>query len=197
MTAKQPHHIVLATLRDLAYVEHEARRHSNAIGFVPRTAIADHIERGNVRLLLINAQHAGYMLAGGGKLRPYRLIQIAITPELWRLGYGSALIAHARRTAAERTMSTMTATIRDGLPMLAVAEHTGARRTATHNRPTARKRPTHDYLWPAIPSLLTIGNSLSVAPTVETETNALHALNNALPECFRDLLPHALFGPTP
>jgi hypothetical protein len=173
MTAKQPYEIVTAAKKDLLYVEHLGRYHSNNIGFVPRTALADHIQRGNVRILRINGHDAGYMLAGGGKRRPYRLIQIAISTDLWRLGYGSCLIADARRTAAERPMSMMTATIRDGLPMLAVAERTGARRTATHDRPTARKRPTHDYLWPAIPPLLTEHNCLSVLDSLAPETDAL------------------------
>lgn len=181
MTAKQPHAITTATIEDLLYIEHEARRHSNAIGFVPRAALMDHIQRRNVRLLWINGQRAGYVLAGGGKVRPYRLIQVAITPELWRQGYGSSLIADSRRKAAERPMSTMTATIRDGLPMLAVAEQTGAHRTATHNRPTARKRPTHDYLWPAIPKLLTQTNCLSVLDSLTSDTKARLGLANASP----------------
>ena len=176
MTGKQPHAILTATPRDLAYVMHEARRHSNAIGFVPRTALADHIERRNIRLLTINDQLAGYLLSGGGKLRPYRLIQVAITPELWRLGYGSLLIADARRTASTRPMSTMTATIRDGLPMLTVAQHTGARRTATRDTHNARKRLLHDYLWPAIPPLLTTTNCHSVLDSLPPETKATATL---------------------
>lgn len=139
-----------ATPQDLSYVIHQAREHSNNIGFVPRAALADHIERSNIRLLTINDQHAGYLLAGGGKLRPYRLIQVAITEERWREGYGTVLIADARETARERPFSSMTATIRDGLPMIQVAEATGAHRTTTHHRPTARRKPTHSYLWPAI-----------------------------------------------
>jgi len=170
MTDKQPHAILTATPADLLYVEHEARRHSNAIGFVPRAALADHIRRRNVRLLILNGQPAGYALSGGGQRRPYRLIQVAITPELWRLGYGSLLIHDARRTASARPIPTMTATIRDGLPMLAVAENTGARRTATDSHPTARKRPTHHYLWPAIPPLITINNCHSVHRIIVTPT---------------------------
>lgn len=172
MTAKQPHSIRTATKEDLLYIEHEARRHSNAIGFVPTLALADHIERRNIRILTVNGQRAGYMLSGGGKRRPYRLIQVAITTELWRLGYGSLLIHEARRTASARPMSTMTATIRDGLPMLSVAETTGAHRTATHHRPTARKRPTHDYLWPAIPPLIALDNCHSLVDSLAFETKA-------------------------
>jgi len=172
MTAKQPYAILTATPSDLLYIEHEARRHSNAIGFVPRAALADHIDRRNIRLLLVNAQRAGYMLSGGGDRRPYRLIQVAITSELWRLGYGSLLIHDARRTASTRLMPMMTATIRDGLPMLAVAENTGAHRTATNSHPTARNRPTHHYLWPAIPPLLTMPNCHSVLDSLPPHNNA-------------------------
>lgn len=162
MEPRQPHQtVVTATASDLAYVEHLARLHSNSIGFVPRAALLDHIERSNVRLLMLNGQHAGYTLAGGGKVRPYRLIQVAISEELWRNGYGAVLIYDARRTAAERPMSTMTASIRDGLPMLDVAEHTGARRTATILRNTARHKPVHDYLWPRLSIPENIARDLS------------------------------------
>lgn len=149
------HVIRQATPGDLAYVLHEARLHSNNIGFVPTAAFRDHIDRHNVRILVINNQPAGYTLDGGGDRRSYRLIQVAIDEELWRLGYGSILIRHARLRARGRRFPTMTATIRDGLPMLRVAEATGAIRTATHNRPTARKKATHDYLWqPVIPTAI-------------------------------------------
>lgn len=148
--AKPAHHILTAIASDLAYVEHLARLHSNNVGFVPRAALADHIDRRNVRLLIINGQHAGYTLAGGGKLRPYRLIQVAISEELWRNGYGSILIRDARGTAAERTVPTMSATIRQGLPMIGVALSTGAQHVGTKCPHTARNRPTHDFLWPAL-----------------------------------------------
>lgn len=173
MTDEQPHAIRLATAADLAYVVHEARRHSNAIGFVPRTALADHIDRRNVRLLTINGQAAGYLLSGGGKLRPYRLIQVAITTELWRLGYGSILIGVARRMASNTHCPAMSATVRDGLPMMRVATATGASKTATRDTHNARKRVLHDYLWPSIPRLLTIANCQSVLDSLTSETNAL------------------------
>lgn len=155
------HNIATATPADLPYVEHLARLHSNNIGFVPRAALLDHIERRNVRIFTVNDEPAGYVLASGGKLRSFRLIQVAISEDLWREGYGTLLIYDARRAAAQCRVSTMTATIRAGLPMISVAEQTGARKTATHHRPTARRKPTHDYLWPT----LTIPQNIGLDPT--------------------------------
>lgn len=137
----------IATLQDLPYVTHIHRQFSNNIGFVPRAALENRIERRDVRILVINGQDAGYTLSGGGILKPYRLSQIAISDELWRQGYGADLVAHLRRLASTLPVPTMTGTIRNGLPMHWVALATGARMTATRWTNAARGKPVHDYLW--------------------------------------------------
>jgi GNAT superfamily N-acetyltransferase len=139
--------IRLADRQDSQYIEHLARKHSNAIGFVPRTAIADHLERGSYHLLVLNGQEAGYIMHSGGFRRPHRIIQVAITEELWRLGYGTLLIQTALDTARERVIPSVTASVRIGLPMNLVATATGATITDTSYRRTARGLVLNHYQW--------------------------------------------------
>lgn len=143
----EPATIITAKHTDILYITSLARQHVNNIGFVPTAALHDHINRQSIHLLLINNEPAGYLLSSGGFRRPHRIIQVAITAEMWLQGYGAQLIAHARTTAASRPIPSVSASIRDGLPMQTVAEHTGAHLTGISTRPTARAKILTHYLW--------------------------------------------------
>ena len=147
------HSLRTATLNDQTYIEHLQRQHTNALGFVPRAAITDHIARHNYTILTVNGQDAAYALHGGGLLRPYRLVQCAVTDELWRLGYGRALIEHALARARTRRYSDTVVTVRDRLLMNAVCLNLGATLTATTHPRTSRKLPLHHYRFVQTPTL--------------------------------------------
>lgn len=146
--------IITANHSDIPYIASLARQHVNKIGFVPTAALHDHINRGSIHMLMINNQPAGYLLSAGGFRRPHRIIQVAITDEMWLKGYGAQLIAHARTTAASRPIPSVSASIRDGLPMQIVAEHTGAQLTGISTRPTARAKILTHWIWPPLRELL-------------------------------------------
>lgn len=148
-----PNHVLgrvqvsLASPTDLPYIESLQRKHVNSTGFVPRTAIADHLNRHSYHLLRINGQPTGYAMHSGGIRKPLRLIQVAISKDAWRTKLGTLLVV----LALERTLSSptpgMTATVRDGLPMNQVVTTTGALVTGRDTTPTARQRDRIHYAW--------------------------------------------------
>jgi hypothetical protein len=123
----------------------------NNTGFVPRTAIADHLDRRSYHLLRINGQPTGYAMQSGGIRKPLRLIQVAISDEAWRSKLGTALILLALNRARGSIQTGMTATVRDGLPMNQVVTATGASVLRRDTTPTARRRDRIHYAWPIIP----------------------------------------------
>lgn len=136
-----------ATTKHSSYIEHLARLHSNSIGFVPRAAILNHLERHNYDLLEIDGQQAGYIMHGGGIRKPYRIIQVAIDEQLWRQGFGTLLLARSLVRARSRPQPTATATVADHLPMNDVAVATGATLTSIDTPPNARRRPLRHWQW--------------------------------------------------
>lgn len=136
-----------ANPRDLTYIDALQRQHVNNTGFVPKTAIIDHLERGSYTLLTVNEDPAGYLMANGGVRKPYRLIQVNIQPDAWRTGLGTILIQRALAEARTKRITTVTATVRDGLPMNPTVQSTGAQITGFDTRPKARRRKLIHYAW--------------------------------------------------
>lgn len=153
-----PHHVLgdivicVATPDDLAYIDSLQRTFVNNVGFVPRTAIADHLDRRSYHLLKINSQPTGYAMHAGGTRKPLRLIQVAISDDAWRHGLGSTLIHLALHRARNSVQPGMTATVRDALPMNQVVTATGAKITGRDTTPTARRRDRIHYAWSRTPT---------------------------------------------
>lgn len=144
--------IRIATPADLAFIEALQRKHGNNTGFVPRTAIRDHLRRHSYHLLSLDGQPTGYAMQAGGIRKPLRLIQVALSEDAWRHGLGTILIQLAL-SRAEKTLKTgMTATVRDGLPMNQVVTATGATRVSIDTTPTARRKARINYRWFRTPS---------------------------------------------
>lgn len=143
--------IEIARVDELAYIDSLQRKFVNNTGFVPRTAIADHLTRHSYHLLRINAQPVGYAMHAGGTRKPLRLIQVAISDEAWRHGLGTALIHLAKHRARSSLQPGMTATVRDGLPMNQVVTTTGATPIGRDTTPTARHRDRIHYIWNTFP----------------------------------------------
>lgn len=155
----RPRHVLGSTTIELAlpsdqpFVESLQRKHVNSTGFVPTTAMADHLERQSYRLLLINGQPVGYSMHSGGIRKPHRLIQVAISTDAWRYGLGTLLIQLALKTARACPKPHMTVSIRDGLPMNDVVKTTGAFLTAYDDTPTARGKSLMHYAWRNPPAI--------------------------------------------
>lgn len=139
--------IAQAVDQDYCYIDALQRQLVNNVGFVPRTAIRNHLERRSYNLLRINGQPVGYAMQAGGIRKPFRLIQVAIQPDAWRTGLGTLLIRLALATARTKPKSDMTATVRQGLPMNQVVTATGAQIASYDLTPKARKRPLIHYTW--------------------------------------------------
>lgn len=147
-----PVEITVALPIDRLFIDALQRRHVNNIGFVPRTAIDDHLSRHSYNLLLINDQPVGYAMQSGGVRKPLRLIQVAIDPDAWRHGLGTELINLAIQRARQSRIPGMTATVRDRLPMNQVVTATGALLTGRDTRGTARGLDRLHYTWSPIPT---------------------------------------------
>lgn len=135
----------IATAADLPWIEHLSRKLSNALGFVPRAAVCDHIGRNNYLMLDLNGQAAAFSLLSGGSRRPTRIIQHAVTDELWRSGYGTVLLAAVAQRALLAKRPGITLSCRDGLIANDFWTATGAERVGTLHPLTARRRSIHAY----------------------------------------------------
>src|SRR5687767_3498212 len=70
--------IVLATPADLAYVVDIQKRNGEALGFIPRVALAEKIELGRITLATENGEPAGYLHHGSLAVPEVRIFQAAI-----------------------------------------------------------------------------------------------------------------------
>lgn len=86
-------------------------------------------------------------MSSGGIRKPHRLIQVAIQPDAWRTGLGTALIRLAWAKAARTPRLTMTATVREGLPMNPTVLSTGAKIIGYNTAPKARRKKLIHYEW--------------------------------------------------
>ena len=95
-----PDSVVAATPSDLAYVVALPKRHANALGFIPRVALAEKIARGQVVLARENGEPAGYLHHGSLARPEVRVFQAAIQYDARRRGLGLELVGHLLRRAA-------------------------------------------------------------------------------------------------
>lgn len=104
LTAGQPHDpIAIATQADLAFVLDLQRKHSNALGFLPRAAIDWYLLNDRVRLATENGEPAGYVLGRPAYrwaplMRP--ITQAAVAMDAQRRHIGLSLVARVCEEAA-------------------------------------------------------------------------------------------------
>lgn len=77
---------------DLAYVVDVQKRHGDALGFLPRAALAEKIALGRVHLALENGAPAGFLHHGSLAAREVRVFQAAIQYDARRRHLGLALV---------------------------------------------------------------------------------------------------------
>ena len=88
-----------ASPADLAYVVHLQRRHHEALGFIPRQALAEKIEQGRVWLASENGEPAGFLHHGTLARPEVRIFQAAVQYDVRRRHLGLALVADLVRRA--------------------------------------------------------------------------------------------------
>src|SRR4051794_11982696 len=89
-----------ATPSDLAYVVKLQKAHGDALGFIPRAALAYKIERCRVHLALENGEPAGYLHHGSMASEEVRIFQAAIQYDARRRHLGLALVDDLLRRAS-------------------------------------------------------------------------------------------------
>ena len=98
-TASPAAPITRATPRDLAYVVDLQKRHANALGFIPRAALEEKIDRGRIWLARENGEPAGYLHHGSLARPEVRIFQAAIQYDARRRHMGLALVDDLVRRA--------------------------------------------------------------------------------------------------
>jgi hypothetical protein len=94
--------VVRATPADLAYVVALQKRNHEALGFIPRAALSEKIDRGHLWLARENGEPAGYLHHGSLAVPEVRVFQAAVQYDARRRHHGLALVADfvARAKAA-------------------------------------------------------------------------------------------------
>lgn len=92
--------VVRATPADLAYVVHLQKRHGDAIGFLPRLALAQKIDLGRVWLARENGEPAGFLHHGTLNAPEVRIFQAAVQYDARRRRLGLALVDELLTRAA-------------------------------------------------------------------------------------------------
>jgi len=139
--------IVTATESDLKYIEHAQKKHHEAIGFVPKSAMENRIERRDYLKIDVNGQEAGFLLIGGGTRTPIRISQIMVDEELWRRGVGRASIGMIQEYALTMPKQTIVGRCAEGLTVNELVLATGARRVQVEAPKNKRKRRIFYYQW--------------------------------------------------
>ena len=84
--------VVPATPSDLAYVVALQKRNGEALGFIPRVALAEKIELGRITLATENGEPAGYLHHGSLAVPEVRIFQAAIQYDARRRHHGMGLV---------------------------------------------------------------------------------------------------------
>jgi N-acetylglutamate synthase-like GNAT family acetyltransferase len=93
--------VCLATPADLAYVVALQKRNGEAVGFIPRAALQEKIERRQILLVRENGDPAGFLHHGSLAKPEVRLFQAAIQYDARRRHHGLALVDMMMRRATE------------------------------------------------------------------------------------------------
>jgi GNAT superfamily N-acetyltransferase len=86
---------------DLPYVVHLQKRNTDALGFLPRAALAEKIGRGQIWLSLENGRPAGFLHHGSLAVPEVRIFQAAVQYDARRRQLGLALVQDLADRAAD------------------------------------------------------------------------------------------------
>lgn len=91
-----------ATIADLSYLNHLQQTLSHSVGYTPRGALKDRIERRRIIVLEHNGQAAGYINHTHRVDQVTHISQVCVDPQIWRTRAGTLImrtIAQASRDA--------------------------------------------------------------------------------------------------
>lgn len=93
--------IVRATPDDLAYVVALQKRNGEALGFIPRVALSEKIDLGQIWLATENGDPAGFLHHGSLAVPEVRIFQAAIQYDARRRHHGLGLVANLVQRATD------------------------------------------------------------------------------------------------
>lgn len=141
----------VATLADLSFVTSLARKHTEAVGFLPRPAVEWYIANSRVIIATENADNAGYLLGRSHfrwqpLLRP--ITQAAICFDAQRRHLGLSLVSHVADQARSAGQIGVQCCCADGLDANLFWAAAGFQQICTLSRANARDRQIHVWRLP-------------------------------------------------
>lgn len=143
--------VKFAVDNDLAYVVSLQRQWSNAVGFLPKSALQRYIHADQCLVARVNGQHAGYI---NWCCRPDGLLtipQVAISPELLRSSLGSAIITTLKQAAVHGQCSHLRLKSRSDLECNQFWPRHGFVATSVVLRPSTRGLPLIEWTCSLLP----------------------------------------------
>jgi len=158
-----------ATPSDLKYLVHLQKRWSNDVGFLPRQALLDYLERRGALIITQNAEPCGYLLFRPSKRGIVRIPQVAIDPELLRSTAGTCLLSKLKHAATANGCFALRALSRTDTLAHLFFPAIGFTATAVLPAPSKRHMPviewTHSLLTPAITAQAMLRTLRTAEPT--------------------------------
>lgn len=107
--------IHLAQPHDLPYLVHLSKKNAEALGFLPRAAMAGHIDQNHVSLATENGDPCGYFLTGDRTRQQIRIFQACVQHDARGLHHGLRLLSSLITQAAFAGTHFLSLHCRDGL----------------------------------------------------------------------------------
>lgn len=104
-----------ATLRDFPYIFDLSKKNAEELGFIPRQAMLNYLERDRMTLARENGEPCGYFLTGALGPRQLRIFQACVQYDARGLKHGLALLSRLIADAADAGTHFLSLHCRDGL----------------------------------------------------------------------------------
>lgn len=156
-----------ATTADLPYLVHLQQQFSNQIGFMPQAAYSAKIALGQAWLIEDNADPAGMVIANLRRDGRLHITQAAVDLDLQRSLHGARLIRYLARFGQFQGATSMTCSVREGLPAHAFWRALAFKPGRVRRARTARRRYLVDY-WSSVDSVSIAATALTAATNPPT-----------------------------
>jgi ribosomal protein S18 acetylase RimI-like enzyme len=103
------------TERDFPYILDLSKKHAEELGFIPRLAMLNYLQRDRMALARENGEPCGYFLASALGKRQLRIFQACVQYDARGLSHGLALLSHLIADAADSGTHFLSLHCRDGL----------------------------------------------------------------------------------
>ncbi len=137
------------TVADLPFCVALQKEFCDQMGFVTRGAIEQRLGEGHYHILTLRGQDAAFVYTLGGILTSVRIVQHAVTRELWLNGYGSVLAAVAGLVSTRKKRPGIRLTVRDDIQTHGFWSKLGAIPVQVRPGGRTRKKMLIDYEIPA------------------------------------------------